>query len=743
MIAWRGVCSAGFGLLLLLPRHAASFPVDGDQTVLPPGTELNEDALQRPREIFHSEYRGDRKSYQINLGDLAFNAPEIFGGVARQAGMSCATCHVNGAGNAKLFVPGMSTRPGNFDTTGPLFNPAADNHVLDPVRIPSLRGARYLAPYGHDGRMASLRDFVRNVVINEFAGPEPSTTILDAIVAYIQEIDFLPNPKLGARGRLNESASETERRGEALFSKPFPRDPNLSCAGCHLPAGAFVDHLQHDVGSGGLHKTPTLLNANFNAPYFHDGRYDSFDQVVDHFDREFGLALSAQDRGNLVAYLRAVGDGQQPYDRDSVMVRFKEISTFSLLLAQAIGMCDREAIELAVDTLGGEMRDLTERFPDHRDPAVTGALVERRLVRGALKDVVISLRRIAIAVTSGDFDAATAEYRVYYGLTFSRAMPLLRGTEPWSLFNAALREAHDTQRRRCYGPRRRRNDECSNLDMSMGRHDERSGESIFDWSGVVGTRLPHACYRRAAVLGVIVAIALASNAGAAPLEASAEGYRRYLIEDIGQALNGARTLRERVVAADLDGAKRKAWIEARIGWERSEVFTGGFVPELDQQIDAWPNANDGFHGIEVKLFGANRTDIGEETDALIALMARICTGRSKISSFPAAPAPSGVARLAFEVGGNKTDGGESRLSGTSLNDMQSNVDGIELAYRVIFSDAIGASDPRLADAARATIERIKATVPDIRPAQSRCRKASCRQRGARGPAGNGGAAAGA
>ena len=93
----------------------------------------------------------------------------------------------------------------------------------------------------------------------------------------------------------------------------------------------------------------------------------------------------------------------------------------------------------------------------------------------------------------------------------------------------------------------------------------------------VGTRLPHARYRRAAVLGVIVAIALASNAGAAPLEASAEGYRRYLIEDIGQALNGARTLRERLVASDLDGAKR-AWIKARIGWERSDVFTGGLFP---------------------------------------------------------------------------------------------------------------------------------------------------------------------
>jgi Di-haem cytochrome c peroxidase len=451
-VIWRQSVSAAAAftllLLLLLPQDATPFPIDGDQAVLPAGSELNEDALDVPREILRSEYRGDRTSYLVALGDLAFNSPAVLGDVARRAGISCGTCHINGASNAKLFVPGMSTRPGNFDTTGALFNPKADNHVLDPVRIPSLRGARYLAPYGHDGRMASLRDFVRNVIVNEFAGAEPSATILDAMVAYIQEIDFLPNPKLGARGRLNETASDAERHGETLFLKPFPHDPNLSCAACHRPSGAFVDHLQHDVGSGGLFKTPTLLNANFNAPYFHDGRYDSFDQVVGHFDREFELGLSAQDRADLVAYLRAIGDGRQPYDRDSVEVRFKDIGNFSLLLAQAVAAHDREAIDLAVDTLSGELRDLGERFPDHRDTAVTGALVERRTARAALKDVVISLRRIAMAASAGDLEAAAAEYRTYYNLTFSRAMPLLRGTEPWSLFNPALREAHDAERRR-------------------------------------------------------------------------------------------------------------------------------------------------------------------------------------------------------------------------------------------------------------------------------------------------------
>src|SRR5262249_55471209 len=154
-----------------------------------------------------------------------------------------------------------------------------------------------------------------------------------------------------------------------------------------------------------------LLNANFNAPYFHDGRYDSFDQVVEHFDRAFGLELSDQDRGDLVAYLRAVGDARQPYDSDGVMTRFKDIGSFSLLLAQAIAAHGREAIDLAVETLGNEFRDLIERFPDHRDTAVTGALVERRMARAAVKDVVISLRRIAMAASADDLAATAAEYK--------------------------------------------------------------------------------------------------------------------------------------------------------------------------------------------------------------------------------------------------------------------------------------------------------------------------------------------
>jgi len=181
-----------------------------------------------------------------------------------------------------------------------------------------------------------------------------------------------------------------------------------------------------------------------------------------------------------------------------------------------------------------------------------------------------------------------------------------------------------------------------------------------------------------------------------------------LIDDIGRALAGTRIMRERMKSHDLDGAKQ-AWIEARIGWERSEVFTSGFVPELDQQIDAWPNATHGFHGIEAKLFAANSTDSPEEADALIAHLTDL---HAQVQNTPLSSQRllNGIVRLAFEIGGNKADGGESRLSGTSLNDMQSNADGIELAYRVIFSDAVEAAAPRLAGAARAAIQRLKAAV---------------------------------
>ena len=452
----RGCLSAAAGIAMALVfQHAFAFPIEGVQTPLPVGTELDDDALEQPREQFHSEAVEGSKSYLVKLGNMAFNTPAILGGRALKGGISCGSCHVNGAANPRLFITGASIRPGSFDTTSSLFNPKAENSILDPVRVPSLRGARFLAPYGNDGRMESLRDFVHTVIVDEFAGPEPAPAVLNALVAYILDIDFLPNPRISLGGKLTAEADQAERRGEALFNKPFPRDPGLSCAGCHLPSGAFVDHRQHDVGSGGLYKTPTLLNADFNAPSFHDARFTTLEQVVNYFDRSFALGYSDQDRADVIAYLKAIGDGAQPYETVTSAIPLQDIFDFASVLATAIPARDNEIISLAVNAVGGDLSDLRGRIPDQGEPGVSGGEKERDVARKNLKEAVAILERVGRDAASGKYDDATREYQNYNRFITVAVQPAVSNAERWSLFNPAVHEAHNAALRQQLETKRR------------------------------------------------------------------------------------------------------------------------------------------------------------------------------------------------------------------------------------------------------------------------------------------------
>ena len=50
-------------------------------------------------------------------------------------------------------------------------------------------------------------DFTRNVIVNEFGGAEPTPFMLDALVGYMLEFDFLPNSMLTADGPFNPGSS--------------------------------------------------------------------------------------------------------------------------------------------------------------------------------------------------------------------------------------------------------------------------------------------------------------------------------------------------------------------------------------------------------------------------------------------------------------------------------------------------------------------------------------------------------
>lgn len=206
--------------------------------------------------------------------------------------------------------------------------------------------------------------------------------------------------------------------------------------------------------------------------------------------------------------------------------------------------------------------------------------------------------------------------------------------------------------------------------------------------------------------GYLMSVAVcAQSTAAASLDAAAERYRPELAAAVEQCFTGAQTMRERILAKDLEGAK-KAWIASRVGWERSEVFTSGFTSELDAAIDAWPSAVDGFHFIEARLFGTQQMDVLPATDALIFHLANL---RMMVKGTPLSGQGmlEGTAKLAYEIGESKADGGESRFSGTSLDDMRNNADGIAAAYRLVFEQELTARDPALATATKAKIRQLQ------------------------------------
>ncbi|WP_428247829.1 hypothetical protein [Ferrovibrio sp.] len=152
---------------------------------LPPGSLNLHELTQRPQEI---QAGGERQSFFAEYGRLAFRSPDVLGGNARKAGLSCQACHPNGDANRHFFIPGLSDRPGRIDVTHSLWSAKGDDGRANPLEIPSLRGVKGRHRLGFDRRLGSLREFTRNVIVLEFDGAEPEPLLLDALVAYQQTL---------------------------------------------------------------------------------------------------------------------------------------------------------------------------------------------------------------------------------------------------------------------------------------------------------------------------------------------------------------------------------------------------------------------------------------------------------------------------------------------------------------------------------------------------------------------------
>ncbi|MFQ5961147.1 MAG: cytochrome c peroxidase [Candidatus Methylomirabilales bacterium] len=338
---------------------------------LPPGTNLN-DPDPLPRLVLNFEARGvdEKDLFLVAYGDMLFDSPEIFGEPARSLGLTCSRCHPRSDINPAFVIPGVSPKPGAVDVDGHFFNPRFNDMRDDPLDIPTLRGIRFTAPYGRDGRFASLRDFVRNVIVNEFNGPEPTPLMLDALVTYMLEFDWLPSPYLNPDGTLNAKASQAAKRGEVLFKTKFKGMGGRACATCHVPSANFLDGLRHDIGSGdpaspnardSFFDTPTLINVRHTAPYFHDGSLETLADVVAWFNTRFTLGLTKRQQSDLTVYLEAVGTGEEPFEvftdeHTRFRLSWEEITTFTSTLNTLIPARDVYHADLLIRTVTSDLR---------------------------------------------------------------------------------------------------------------------------------------------------------------------------------------------------------------------------------------------------------------------------------------------------------------------------------------------------------------------------------------------------
>ena len=134
--------------------------------------------------------------------------------------------------------------------------------------------------------------------------------------------------------------------GQVMFTQEEINGFNIyatergDCFHCH-PIGLFTDNTFHNNGldsefqdfgryditglslDQGSFKSPTLRNIEFSAPYMHDGRFATLDDVIDHYDFGgydsptvdplmkyvgVGLFLTAQEKVDLKAFLLTLSD---------------------------------------------------------------------------------------------------------------------------------------------------------------------------------------------------------------------------------------------------------------------------------------------------------------------------------------------------------------------------------------------------------------------------------------------------
>lgn len=109
------------------------------------------------------------------------------------------------------------------------------------------------------------------------------------------------------RGRAlfrNEAGCAACHQGSTFTDVLSGPDPNVPFL--HHPAETGMDPAYASRSATGRYRTTPLRGLLQHAPYFHDGSARDLLAVVEHYDRLFGLHLTAAQKADLVEYLKSL-----------------------------------------------------------------------------------------------------------------------------------------------------------------------------------------------------------------------------------------------------------------------------------------------------------------------------------------------------------------------------------------------------------------------------------------------------
>jgi len=287
---------------------------------------------------------------RVALGQRLFNDTAL----SRDGTLSCASCHPRETAFAdprklSIGVEGLAgTRQGM-----PLFNLAWKTSFFWDGRARSLREQVLIPIQDHLEMDETLENVVKKLgksAREHFARAFDSPEVTPERIGLALENYLLTltshDSKFDRAIRGEVKLSSEEQRGFELFMQE--REPRLGSMGAdcfHCHGGAlFTDHQFRNNGleisevdpgrfrvtkaaiDRGTFATPSLRNIALTAPYMHDGRFTTLEQVLDHYSEgvqrtdtldpnlakhpDGGLHLTAEEKRAVIAFLKTLTDGK-------------------------------------------------------------------------------------------------------------------------------------------------------------------------------------------------------------------------------------------------------------------------------------------------------------------------------------------------------------------------------------------------------------------------------------------------